>query len=224
VLSSPTALGWGWGTVTAPAVATAAGEHERAQAAGSPGREGSGGQARGAGRTRTRTRTGSPGAGRAERPGGSCGRQKARGCGESAGCGMGPPESAAELAAEAVELREPELQLADPASPGEEHVDVEAEGAPGRGRCWPCGAWACGSRGEPGECGRAGSVWSSAHRPEPRPRKFPSVNNPKLVTGGGGWGGGGQDLAVQWQSEVKGHREGPGSGWQEADLEPTSWV
>nr|BAC27001.1 unnamed protein product [Mus musculus] len=62
---------------------------------------------------------------------------------------MGPPESAAELAAEAVELREPELQLADPASPGEEHVDVEAEGAPGRGRFWPCGAWACGSRGEP---------------------------------------------------------------------------
>lgn len=62
---------------------------------------------------------------------------------------MGPPESAAELAPEAVELREPELHLADPASPGEEHVDVEAEGAPGRGRCWPCRAWACGSRGEP---------------------------------------------------------------------------
>lgn len=69
---------------------------------------------------------------------------------------MGPPESAAELAAEVVELREPELQLTDPASPGEEHVDVEAEGAPGRGRCWPCRAWVYGSRGEPGECGRAG--------------------------------------------------------------------
>lgn len=94
---------------------------------------------------------------------------------------MEPPESAAELFPEAVELREPELQLADPASPGEEHVDVEAEGAPGRGRCWPCRAWACGSRGEPGECGRAGgagSVRSSAHRPELRPRKFPSVRNP----------------------------------------------
>lgn len=71
---------------------------------------------------------------------------------------MEPPESAAELAAEEVELQEPELQFADPASPGEEHVDVEAEGAPGRGRCWPCGgAWVCGSGKEPGECGRGRS-------------------------------------------------------------------
>lgn len=154
---APTAQGWG-NRYRASRSHRSPGA--RAQAAGSPGREGSGGQARGArsGRTRTRTRTGSPGAGRAERPGGSCGRQKARGCGESAGCGMEPPESAAELAAEEVELQEPELQFADPASPGEEHVDVEAEGAPGRGRCWPCGgAWVCGSGKEPGECGRGRS-------------------------------------------------------------------
>ncbi|XP_052568844.1 solute carrier family 35 member G1 [Peromyscus californicus insignis] len=58
---------------------------------------------------------------------------------------MGPPESAAELGADAVELREPELCEPEAASPDDEHT----EDAPGRGRCWPCGAWACCSRGEP---------------------------------------------------------------------------
>lgn len=155
------------------------------------GREGSGGQARGAGSGRTRTRTGAPGAGRAERPGGggggSCGRQTARGCGKSAGCGMESPESAAELEADAVELCEPELRLADPASPGEEHADVEAADAPGRGRCWPHGSWVCGSSREPGECGAdgAGRAGFSVHPRDRGPRKFPSVRNPKLVTRAG---------------------------------------
>lgn len=144
------------GTVAGPAVASAARVPECRRLA-PRGREGSGGQARGAGSGRTRTRTGAPGAGRAERPGGGCGRQTARGCRESAVCGMEPPESAAELAAEEVELREPEVRLADPASPGEDHVDVEAADAPGRGRCWPCGAWVCGSSGEPGECEAGGA-------------------------------------------------------------------
>ncbi|MGE9716822.1 hypothetical protein ACQP3F_35070, partial [Escherichia coli] len=64
---------------------------------------------------------------------------------------MEPLEGAAELAADAVELREPELRLEDPASPGEEQADVEAADAPGGGRCWPCGAWVCGgSPGDPG--------------------------------------------------------------------------
>ncbi|KAM7330164.1 solute carrier family 35 member G1 isoform X1 [Alexandromys fortis] len=62
---------------------------------------------------------------------------------------MEPPESAAELEADAVELGEPELRLADPASPGEEPADVEAADAPGRGRCWPHGSWVCGSSREP---------------------------------------------------------------------------
>lgn len=183
------------GTVAGPAVASAARVPECRRLA-PRGREGSGGQARGAGSGRTRTRTGAPGAGRAERPGGGCGRQTARGCRESAGCGMEPPESAAELAAEEVELREPEVRLADPASPGEEHVDVEAADAPGRGRCWPCGAWVCGSSGEPGECeageaggaggaGGAGRAGFSAHPRDRGPRKFPSVDNPKLVTRAG---------------------------------------
>ncbi|MEJ1276419.1 solute carrier family 35 member G1 [Cricetulus griseus] len=68
---------------------------------------------------------------------------------------MEPLEGAAELAADAVELREPELRLEDPASPGEEQADVEAADAPGGGRCWPCGAWVCGgSPGDPGPKGQ----------------------------------------------------------------------
>ncbi|XP_008851305.1 solute carrier family 35 member G1 isoform X1 [Nannospalax galili] len=56
---------------------------------------------------------------------------------------MGPPESAAQPAAEAVELREPEQLLAECAVPsaGEEPTDPP-------GRCWLCGTSPCGSGAE----------------------------------------------------------------------------
>lgn len=100
---------------------------------------------------------------RPEEPGSrvaAAGRQTARNGGESAGRGMGPPESAAQAAAEAVELQVPEQLLMERAAPsaGEEPAD-----APGRGRCWMCGASACGSRAEPGECAGGtlrGSSWA----------------------------------------------------------------